>query len=270
MAKMTLTIPKASAVDSSGKKLDTGLSMTTGAEATAGRSILKAEYYTKGKKDKTWGEKQEEKDLTFLFTLQYAEFHKQIYSPNYIEAYILIKPEDIDSKVVKAFPSKDQLNELFATQLVELKCDDIVVCSDYYVHEIIPRKYSDKMFVTLKVYSPDVVMTLQQYCKTFTAKRLGDEILKGEIGNFSITRDGKEVALSFDTTGMKHIQTVSGEGENKVYTEQIFPYLCNITRASTISWRAPRTGGASSSIMRMESSLWAIRTPKRRWKNTTC
>ena len=225
MAKMTLTIPKASAVDSSGKELDTGLSMTTGAEAAAGRSVLKAEYYTKGKKDKTWGEKQDEKDLTFLFTLQFAEFHKQIYSPNYIEAYILIKPEDIDNKVVKAFPSKDQLNELFATQLVELKCDDIVVCSDYYVHEIIPRKYSDRMYVSLKIYSPDMVMTLQQYCKTFTAKRLGEEILKGEIGNFSITRDGTEVELASDTTGMKHIQKVSGEGENKVYTEHIFPYL---------------------------------------------
>ena len=222
---MTLTIPKASAVDSSGNKLDTGLSMTTGAEAAAGRSVLKAEYYTKGKKDKTWGEKQDEKDLTFLFTLQFAEFHKQIYSPNYIEAYILIKPEDIDNKVVKAFPSKDQLNELFATQLVELKCDDIVVCSDYYVHEIIPRKYSDRMYVSLKIYSPDMVMTLQQYCKTFTAKRLGEEILKGEIGNFSITRDGTEVELASDTTGMKHIQTVSGEGDNKVYTEHIFPYL---------------------------------------------
>ena len=225
MAKMTLTIPKASAVDSSGNKLDTGLSMTTGAEATAGRSILKAEYYAKEKKDTSWGEKHEEKDLTFLFTLQFAEFHKQMYSPNWIEAYILIKPEDIDKKVVKAFPSKDQLNELFATQLVELKCDDIVVCSDYYVHEIIPRKYSDRMYVSLKIYSPDMVMTLQQYCKTFTAKRLGEEILKGEIGNFSITRDGKEVKLSSDTTGMKHIQTVSGEGDNKVYTEHIFPYL---------------------------------------------
>ena len=210
MAKMTLTIPKASAVDSSGKKLDTGLSMTTGAEAAAGRSVLKAEYYTKGKKDKTWGEKQDEKDLTFLFTLQFAEFHKQIYSPNYIEAYILIKPEDIDNKVVKAFPSKDQLNELFATQLVELKCDDIVVCSDYYVHEIIPRKYSDRMYVSLKIYSPDMVMTLQQYCKTFTAKRLGEEILKGEIGNFSITRDGTEVELASDTTGMHHTDRIRG------------------------------------------------------------
>ena len=225
MAKMTLTIPKASAVDSSGKKLDTGLSMTTGAEAAAGRSILKAEYYAKEKKATSWGEKHEKKDLTFLFTLQFAEFHKQIYSPNYIEAYILIKPEDIDNKVVKAFPSKEQLNELFATQLVELKCDDIVVCSDYYVHEIIPRKYSDRMYVSLKIYSPDMVMTLQQYCKTFTAKRLGEEILKGEIGNFSITRDGTEVELASDTTGMKHIQKVSGEGENKVYTEHIFPYL---------------------------------------------
>ena len=78
MAKMTLTIPKASAVDSSGKKLDTGLSMTTGAEAAAGRSILKAEYYAKEKKATSWGEKHEKKDLTFLFTLQFAEFHKQI------------------------------------------------------------------------------------------------------------------------------------------------------------------------------------------------
>ena len=56
MAKMTLTIPKASAVDSSGKKLDTGLSMTTGAEAAAGRSILKAEYYAKEKKATSWGD----------------------------------------------------------------------------------------------------------------------------------------------------------------------------------------------------------------------
>lgn len=226
MAKMTLTIPKASAVDGSGKKLDTGLSMTTGAEAAAGRSILKAEYYTKGKKDTSWGEKHEEKDLTFLFTLQFAEFHKQIYSPNYIEAYILIKPEDIDNKVVKAFPSKDQLNELFATQLVELKCDDVVVCDDYYVHEIIPRKYSDKMYVTLKIYSPDIVMTLQQYCKTFTAKRLGEEILKDEIGNFSITRDSVTTSITCDTTGMKHIQTVEKDKKNNnVYTEHIFPYL---------------------------------------------
>lgn len=238
MAKMTLTIPKASAVDSSGKKLDTGLSMTTGAEAAAGRSVLKAEYYTKGKKDKTWGEKQDEKDLTFLFTLQYAEFHKQIYSPNSIEAYILIKPEDIDNKVVKAFPSKDQLNELFATQVVELKCDDVVVCDDYYVHEIIRRKYSDRMFVTLKIYSPDKVMTLQEYCRTFTAKRLGEEILKSEIGNFSIQRSEKTddsdsaassvniTPLEYDTTGMKHIQTVSEDKDkNKVYKEHIFPYL---------------------------------------------
>ena len=238
MAKMTLTIPKASAVDSSGKKLDTGLSMTTGAEAAAGRSVLKAEYYTKGKKDKTWGEKQDEKDLTFLFTLQYAEFHKQIYSPNSIEAYILIKPEDIDNKVVKAFPSKDQLNELFATQVVELKCDDVVVCDDYYVHEIIRRKYSDRMFVTLKIYSPDKVMTLQEYCRTFTAKRLGEEILKSEIGNFSIQRSEKTddsdsaassvniTPLEYDTTGMKHIQTVSEDKDKKkVYKEHIFPYL---------------------------------------------
>lgn len=224
MANMTLTIIGASAVDDKGKELS-DLSMTTGAAAAAGRCKLKAVYWSKSKRATEWGSMHDEAELTFLLTLQYVEFHKQIYSPNSIEAYLLIKPEDSTMDNYKAFPSKDQLNDLFATRLVKLECDGKNVCDDYYVHEIIRRKYSDRMFVTLKIYSPDKVMTLKEYCRTFTAKRLGEEILKSEIGNFSITRDGTEVELASDTTGMKHIQTVSGEGDDKVYTEHIFPYL---------------------------------------------
>ena len=256
---MTLTILGVKAVDSNNKEIN-GLSMTTGSGAAAGRCKLTVSYWKKDPSDTDWGSKQNEKELTFLFTLQFAEFHKQIYSPNSIEAYILIKPEDSDTDVYKAFPTRDQLNELFATRVVKLECSTKkadgseemkTVCDDYYVHEILPRKYADQMFVTLKIFSPDKVMTLKKYCRTFVAKRLGDEILKGEIGQFSIKRtekdsEGKETEkatkLDYDTTGMKFIQTVAEETEKdangnpkkdangneikkKIYTEHIFPYL---------------------------------------------
>ena len=231
MAKMTLTINDAYALDDNGKGTSKKIEMITGAGAKADTCKLKAAYWTKNASSDNWGNIKPEKVLTFQLTLQYVEFHKQMYSPNSIEAYILIKPMDSGSTVYRAFPSKDQLNDLFASKVVALDCDDKSVCTDYYVHEFFPRKYSDKMYVLLKIYSPDKMMTLKQYCRTFTAKRLGTEIIDSEIGNFSITRttktfatDGKvtesktATALSYDTTGMKHLKSSGG-------TEHIFPYL---------------------------------------------
>lgn len=226
MANMKLTILGASGVNEDGDALEY-LSMTTGSDAVAGRSKQRAVYWTKDPNDTKWGNMQSEDDLIFLFTLQYVEFRKQMYSPNSIEAYVLIKP--LESKTVnyKAFLSKEQLNNLFATRKVSLECDEKEVCNDYYVHEFIPRKYADQMYVTLKIYSPDKMMTLEKYCRTWTAKRLGSEILASEIGNFGINRpkpkeDGSGkidniTALKYDTTNMKHIQ--------KDKKEHIFPYL---------------------------------------------
>jgi hypothetical protein len=226
MANMKLTILGASGVNEDGDALEF-LSMTTGSDAVAGRSKQRAVYWTKDPNDKKWGNMQSEDDLIFLFTLQYVDFRKQMYSPNSIEAYVLIKP--LESKTVnyKAFLSKEQLNNLFATRKVSLECDEKEVCNDYYVHEFIPRKYADQMYVTLKIYSPDKMMTLEKYCRTWTAKRLGSEILASEIGNFGINRPKPKVggsgqidditALEYDTTNMKHIQ--------KDKKEHIFPYL---------------------------------------------
>ena len=230
---MTLTINKAYALDDNGKDASVDITMITGAGAKAGECKLSTAYWTKNANSDNWGSMKQEKVLTFQLTLQYVEFHKQMYSPNSIEAYILIKPKDSGSTVYKAFPSKDQLKDLFANKVVELKCDGNSVCDDYYVHEFFPRKYSDKMYVLLKIYSPDKMMTLKQYCRTFTAKRLGEEIINGEngeIGNFSITRDQKSfntdgtvsstkvtTALSCVTTNMKHLKSGG--------VEHIFPYL---------------------------------------------
>ena len=230
MAKMTLTINDAYALDDNGKGTSKKIEMITGAGAKADTCKLKAAYWTKNASSDNWGNIKPEKVLTFQLTLQYVEFHKQMYSPNSIEAYILIKPMDSGSTVYRAFPSKDQLNDLFASKVVALDCDDKSVCTDYYVHEFFPRKYSDKMYVLLKIFSPDKMMTLKQYCRTYTAKRLGEEVISGEIDNFSITRTAKTVgndgtvsesksttALLYDTTNMKHLKSGG--------VEHIFPYL---------------------------------------------
>ena len=215
MANMKLTILGAGGVDENDSPL-TDLSMTTGSDAVAGRCKLKVTYWTKASGG-VWKKVDNEEELTFLLTLQYVEFRKQMYSPNSIEAYLLIKPLDTSTVKYKAFPSKSQLNTLFANRLVKLACDNSEVCNDYYVHEIIPRKYADQMYVTLKIFSPDKVMTLKKYCRTWTAKRLGSEILAGEIGNFSITRGGTPKSLESNTDNMKHIKS---DGK-----EHIFPYL---------------------------------------------
>ena len=215
MAYMKLTILGAGGVDADDNELE-DLSMTTGSDALVGRCKMSAVYWTKST-DGQWSDRQNPGLLTFQLSLQYVEFRKQMYSPNSIEAYLLIKPIDIGTIKYKAFPSKEQLNKLFANRLVKLSCDEKEVCNDYYVHEFIPRKYADMMYVTLKIYSPDKMMTLEKYCRTWTAKRLGAEILSEEIGNFSITRNNIEMKLKLDTENMKHIK--------KKKKEHIFPYL---------------------------------------------
>ncbi len=215
MANMKLTILGVSGIDKDGKAFE-NLSMTTGSDAVAGSKNYNMTFWTRDTNATTWVE-QEVAEVPFLFTLQYIELRKQMYSPNSIEAYVLIKPMDAGSIRRKAFLNKEQINDLFATRKVTLECDDKMACEDYYVHEIIPRKYADQMYVALKIYSPDKLMTLQEYCKTYTAKRLGTEILESEIGNFGITRGTETTALSYETTKMKHI--MSGGKEH------IFPYL---------------------------------------------
>lgn len=226
MAYMKLTILGAGGVDESDIPVD-NLSMTTGSKAIAGRKKFKVSFWTRDADSKEWDKMDNEQELTFLFTPQYVEFHKQMYSPNSIEAYILIKPLEIGSVKYKAFLSKEQLNNLFATRKVSLECDGKKVCDDYYIHEFIPRKYADQMYVTLKIFSPDKMMTLEKYCRTWTAKRLGAEILGGQKGYFGINRptpktDGTGqiddiTPLKCDTSNMKHIM----KGGN----EHIFPYL---------------------------------------------
>jgi hypothetical protein len=52
------------------------------------------------------------------------------------------------------------------------------------VHEVLVNLKPDAMYVTLKIYSLDKLMTLQQTSRTFVAQKLGDGILDTEVTKY--------------------------------------------------------------------------------------
>ena len=156
MAKIELTfVGVTDTVDPDKKKLDyrIDLTMTTGSEH--GEAYC---YY-----DATWKKvflnstKPSEKGsgvISFALNIQNIRFEKQMYSPNKIIADIQIDagtPQNSvpDSKAVYfASISRIDLQKSFINKKVILKCDDKVVCDDYFIQDIVPTYKQDGMYVT--------------------------------------------------------------------------------------------------------------------------
>ena len=233
MAKIELTfVGVTDTVDPDKKKLDyrIDLTMTTGSEHREAYC-----YY-----DATWKKvflnstKPSEKGsgvISFALNIQNIRFEKQMYSPNKIIADIQIDagtPRNSvpDSKAVYfASISRIDLQKSFIKKKVILKCDDKVVCDDYFIQDIVPTYKQDGMYVTFMMYSPDYQLTQEEYCRTFVSKKLGADILTGEIGNYKLPYDPKtSVAFSYDN--MQHIKLVKDDKlGNKAGSEHVFPYL---------------------------------------------
>jgi hypothetical protein len=167
----------------------------------------------------------------FALNLQNGRFTKKMYSPNEIFAEIQIAPgtpdnEQKDNNVTcLATIPRDTLEKSFLNKKVTLKCDDKSVCEDYFVQEIMPTYKKDAMYVTFKMYSPDFLLTQENYCRTFVSKKLGAEILTEEIKNYTLPYDSK-TALSIDFSNMKHIKLAKDDEDgHKAGTEHLFSYL---------------------------------------------
>ena len=94
---------------------------------------------------------------------------------------------------------------------------------DFYVHEIVTRYKPTAMYVTLKIYSPDKLLTLKTASRAFVSKKLCDEILKTEMPKYKNPWDIKAAsqtpgALSYSTDKLRVLRYSSGN-------EHIFPYL---------------------------------------------
>ena len=170
-------------------------------------------------------------------------FEQKMYTPDELTVKIFIDPTRVaDEKERKEFFSMEKLTQMFANRKVELSFSNLVdgneqsytVGKDYYVHEVTPCKQPDKVYVQLKIYSPDKLLTLSQYCRSFTAKKLGGDILKSELPNYKLPYQ-KDENVKYDTTQMKHL--LKGQQEHIIpylvqYNESFYDLLARTTNRS--------------------------------------
>ena len=224
MAKLTLTIYGVITNRMPLQKTDVSISVgddVINGELSKRMPLLQRDLSSK---DAKW-EKGGAMDVNFSLSLGTFQLQQKMYSPHEIEAEILITPTNIDRITQKVNLSKVDFFDMFANKRVALTYSNrnenneevtYTVGEDFYVHEFIPCKQPDKVQVMLKIYSPDKLLTLSQYCRSFTAKKLGGDILKKELPNFKLPY-AKDESVKCDTTQMKHL--LRGQQEH------IIPYL---------------------------------------------
>ncbi|MBQ5407514.1 MAG: hypothetical protein IIU12_03610, partial [Prevotella sp.] len=156
-------------------------------------------------------------------------FKKKMYQPTEVLADLRICNSEKSNSIWKPL-QRNQIEMLFKHKQVKLEAvrndgDETdgelidIVGDDYYVQEVRPCYYPDSMVVKLKIYSLDKLLTLTRQCKSWTAKKLSDHILKKELPNYPVPYNNTEsvMCVKCDTSHMKHL-VKNGQ-------EHIFPYL---------------------------------------------
>ena len=222
--------------DKDGTDKDTvSIKMTTGSTHTEGYCYYKVNWHRKivisTGIDKTETKEEDGKGtLQFALNIQNARFIKKMYSPNEILVEVQMMPGsdnagDIDGDVTyTAKVDKDVLEASFINKKVILRCEGKLVCNDYYIHEIIPVYKKDTMYITFRIFSPDKVMTVHEYCRSFLSKKLWSEIVDKELKNFKLPYADEPIQKNADNS--KFIRKCKNpQAEKKEYQEHIFPYL---------------------------------------------
>lgn len=203
------------------------------------------------------------KEYTYQFSLTEINMVKQMYQPVEIIANIHIAlyndpNSTADDNLKWVAVSRSDIEKLFKHRQAKLEAGSDAVGSDFYVHEVIPEYRKDTMYVKLKIYSLDKMLTLRKTCRSFVGKQLG-EILATELNNYYYPYDSKKglgddpsqsgadtqrgIHKMFSTANMQVLKykgktegyvynadgtIVQEDGKNKVdkvSVEHIFPYL---------------------------------------------
>lgn len=127
-------------------------------------------------------------EYTYQFSLTEIDMVKKMYQPVEIIANIHIAlyndpNSSADDNLKWVAVSRSDIEKLFKHRKVKLEGDGDAIGSDFYVHEVIPEYNKDTMYVKLKIYSLDKMLTLRKTCRSFVGKQLG-EILATELKNY--------------------------------------------------------------------------------------
>ena len=221
MAKLTLTIYGYPEEEAKGGKID----ITIGSERVEGKLTKNMQNSDRDSDDSGKWESGDIEKVNLNLSINTFSVHQKMYAPDEILAEIYITAvTDGEGNTRMVNFTKDEILGMFSQKRVSLTWsnandDFYTVGSDYYVNEVVPRKYADKIYVTLKICSPDKLLTIKPYSRSWTAKKLYSDILCGENGelqNYKLPYD-KAKKVACDATKMKHIVKDS--------QEHIFPYL---------------------------------------------
>ena len=129
----------------------------------------------------TFGEKD------FYVSIETLTYKKKIFAPCEINAVLCLTAVTTGS----AFPTLSQLQTAFSRKKVTLieTTSNTTVADNYFVYKMKPCRSKDSndkaiLKVELSIFSMDKLMTIDKYCNAFTAKRLGEDIFKGELKKF--------------------------------------------------------------------------------------
>lgn len=166
--------------------------------------------------------------ISYRLSIQSLSYNKQMYAPG--EINVDLQLELPSGKWQK--PAKREIENFFRKRKVTLQYGEIelagdkwninkadTVCDGYYIEKAEPRYKSDSAFVCLKVYSPDKLLTTSQACRSWTAKRLGRDILATEMKKYLLPYGG--MLGSFLSVDYSHFRNLAVDSIG----DEIHPYL---------------------------------------------
>ena len=171
----------------------------------------------------------EHQNAKYSITLNGVQFDRKIYQPNEIDAelhFMLQNSTREDSTIL----SQSVLQSLLLQRIVTLSVsqeqkEDVVIAHNYYVHEICPQVVRDlastQLFVKLKIYSADKLMTLNKFSKAYVAKKLGADILSTENKIFGF----KNAMVPVYSENLQHLKYQQSAEAGSASQEFIQPYL---------------------------------------------
>ena len=170
------------------------------------------------------------KDNQYSFYITDFGFKKMMYEPTAIKVRLDVFPvakgreEPTWDPIVKDNIVTTLLNnKVELLSLIDEKTadkDKKVIGSDYYIAEVQPHYKPDSMFIILKIFSLDHMLTFKQDSRTFVAKKFFSEILEKELVNYKLPWDPQKTI-----TCKNNMKVLTYKGKDDKMTEHIFPYL---------------------------------------------
>lgn len=153
----------------------------------------------------------------YFCTIHSLYLHKEIYSPNKIELSIDVNTTDVSAFVSKW--SSDGRITIYVTTIIkkESKEEEVStpIAENYPIFNISTSFTNNAIstLVNLTAYSPDKCLTLDKYCRAYTNRSIGGNIIKEEFNGWikSILDNYGVKKLDFDSFALSADKTDSSD-----------------------------------------------------------